>query len=514
MDGVGRLGPPAFRTLLALARASAFSRTVRIRFRDTEREEGKEAAEVLALSFDPPRWRVAAWLRERGSLRLLDLSRVLGVRATRRRAGPPPDGFDPGYFAARPLLDPDAGPAREATVRLPPAVGRLAPALLPAARLGRAGGGWIARVRTSRPEVLAALAESLGAPAGIDSRSRMPARRAAPPNAETRLLRLATWLLDRTEPATRAQIYEAFGDDYRGRPEAKERKFSRDKDELRRLGFAVEKVDLGRAEDQVGYLLDARSSSLPPLDLAPEEAALLWTAGVGALRLSDHPLRDDLESALRKLAVGATGLPPRAAALEDLAGEPGGAGDQKLLSRLVEAWERRKRITIGYWRAASDEVVDRRVDVFGWAARRGEWIFVGHDHRRGEVRIFYLSRVRSLRANPARPQDPDYQIPEGFDVRRWSRQEIWDYAVHPPRPAGVRFRGSLARIASSLLPAAKVTTAPDGARLARLEVQNLRGLVRQALAWGPEAELVEPPEGRAMAREILAALRDGGGTVR
>jgi hypothetical protein len=30
--------------------------------------------------------------------------------------------------------------------------------------------------------------------------------------------------------------------------------------------------------------------------------------------------------------------------------------------------------------------------------------------------------------------------------------------------------------------------------------------VRQALAWGPEAELVEPAEGRAMAREILAAL--------
>jgi proteasome accessory factor B len=42
--------------------------------------------------------------------------------------------------------------------------------------------------------------------------------------------------------------------------------------------------------------------------------------------------------------------------------------------------------------------------------------------------------------------------------------------------------------------------------VARLEVRNLRGLVRQALAWGPEAELLEPAEGRAMAREMLATL--------
>jgi proteasome accessory factor B len=30
--------------------------------------------------------------------------------------------------------------------------------------------------------------------------------------------------------------------------------------------------------------------------------------------------------------------------------------------------------------------------------------------------------------------------------------------------------------------------------------------VRQALAWGPEAELLEPSEGRKMARSILSSL--------
>ena len=41
---------------------------------------------------------------------------------------------------------------------------------------------------------------------------------------EARLLRLAAWILDQPEPASRARIYEAFPDDYRGKAEARERK--------------------------------------------------------------------------------------------------------------------------------------------------------------------------------------------------------------------------------------------------------------------------------------------------
>jgi proteasome accessory factor B len=70
----------------------------------------------------------------------------------------------------------------------------------------------------------------------------------------------------------------------------------------------------------------------------------------------------------------------------------------------------------------------------------------------------------------------------------------------------VRFRGSLAGIPKQLLPTSQVTTDESGARVARLYVRNLRGLVRQALAWGPEAEVIEPAEARAMAREILASV--------
>jgi proteasome accessory factor B len=357
-------------------------------------------------------------------------------------------------------------------------------------------------------------------PRAPKKRERDPTPRQKP--HEARLLRLAAWILEQPGPVTRARIWAEFPDAYRGKPDAAERRFTRDKEALRRLGFHLETEELGGREDQVGYAIDGRASLLPPIELTADEAAAAWTAGVAALRLSTHPLQDDLESALRKLAFGTKGLPPRAAATEELEADGAPDGDA-LLEDLVDAWARRRRVRISYWRVSTGEVVERDVDVYGWARRRGEWIFVGHCHLRGGVRIFYLSRVRRLghaklgkdeaSARKRGGRKGDYDVPEGFDVRAWSRQEVWDYDVHPPAPAAIRFRGSLAGIAGQLLQGAEVTADPAGARTARLQVRNLRGLVRQALAWGPEAELIEPAEGRAIAREILAAAAGTTGGV-
>jgi proteasome accessory factor B len=336
---------------------------------------------------------------------------------------------------------------------------------------------------------------------------------------EARILKLVSFILAQPGPVTADRIFERFPDDYGdAKTDARERKFSRDKAAIKRLGFVLAKV----GEDS--YLIDPRSSQLPAVQLDPDEALAVWTAAVGALRSSDHPLREDLENALRKMIAGWKGLPPRAGQSTELPADGGEPVGGDLLVDLVDAWLRRKRITIEYWNAGRDEVGTRQVDVYGWARRRGEWIFVGHCHKRDAVRIFYLSRVKRLTTPQAKAKDApardgkkakkgrgddraEYSIPADFDIRRWSRQQIWDYDVHPPMQAAIRFSGSLERISRQLLPGTRSTVDAEKRRTFRLEVRNLRGLVRQALAWGPEAELLEPPEGRAMALEILRETR-------
>lgn len=523
-----RLPRPALRRLARLARAALARRAVRARLRLAAGAGTEHLLDVLGLAWDDARWLVASWSRDEQALYVLDLGRLHAVRATRIPAAPPPPGFDAAHFARRRYLDPAAGPSAWTRFELPRPLAPLAPALVPACRgaPGRRGPAWF-RVLATRPPVVRALAASVGAGAVYSAPSTargagMATRRATarderataqvrPDAAAVRVLKVVHWLLDQEGPVTAEQWLRRFAEDYRGKADAVERKFTRDKQALGELGYVLHVTEAVSREEPATYVIHPRESRLPKLEFDETEARVLWLAGRGALRFSDHPLRDDLESALRKLVLGTKGLPPRATDDEELADEPGSGPEAKRLATLIAAWRSRTRIRIDYWRAATGEVTTRDVDVHGFALRRGEWIFVGYCHRRKAARIFYLSRVRALATVKAaevgvRPGQPMYPIPADFDVRRWSRQRIWDYDVHEPVEAAVRFTRSLAPIAAQLLPGGRIATEPSGARVVTLPgVRNLRGLVRQALAWGPEAEVRSPPRARELAREILAS---------
>jgi proteasome accessory factor B len=345
--------------------------------------------------------------------------------------------------------------------------------------------------------------------------ARRPARRrpaGAADAGERRLLRVAAWMMERSEPFRREDLLDAFPRDYAGGDEARFRKFGRDKDAVERMGIALRTVE----DDHTRYLVDRTALHLARLTFEDAEAAVVWMAGRAALRAGDHPLRDDLESALRKLTVGSKGLPQAIPTSQPIAPPPATRELLERLALLAEAVQRRRRLHLVYRGGVAGTETVRDVDVLGYGLRRGEWFFVGHCHLRDEQRLFYVRRVVTLEDRPARadhqcavPKDTkggDYAVPADFELDQWRLQEPWDYRAHPALDATVRLRGALARGARGLLPGARLTPQEDGSRLAALPVRNLDGLVRQVLAWGEEAELVSPPEGRALARAILARL--------
>jgi proteasome accessory factor B len=202
-------------------------------------------------------------------------------------------------------------------------------------------------------------------------------------------------------------------------------------------------------------------------------------------------------------------MPPRAADVERAREPVAPAKVRRWLDTFAAASEDEKVLQVSYWVPARDEVTERLLSPYGYACRRGEWLLVAYCHTRSAVRVFYLRRVRALKAAAQRKGAEKLAYvkkPPGFDVRQWSRQEPWDYFGHDPVEAIVRFRGSLAKVAPKLVPEAKLSTAPDNSRLARFVVRNVDGLVRQCLAWGPEAEIVAPAEARDRARDMLASI--------
>ncbi|MGI5863842.1 MAG: helix-turn-helix transcriptional regulator, partial [Myxococcales bacterium] len=218
-----------------------------------------------------------------------------------------------------------------------------------------------------------------------------PVRR--PP--EERLLRLAAWLLKQRAPVTFADIRAQFPDDYGGSFDALDKRWTRDKQSLLESGIPIQYVP-SDGERPEGYLIDPNAYYLPSLKLSPEELAVLWTAGQAAVRMGGYPWRGELVSALRKLQIVAGAPDCRRRPLPSIHHGPASREQSRWMEQIGNAVRKRKRISIRYYVPARGEETERDVDVYGFAWRRGVWLFVGHCHLRQAMRVFYLTRVREL----------------------------------------------------------------------------------------------------------------------
>jgi predicted DNA-binding transcriptional regulator YafY len=167
--------------LLALARAAAAGRPVRLSYREAGPAPARQEVEVLSLGWRFGQWVALARDREGGGLRVLELGRVEAVRPVERRRRPrghrhgarprrpreaAPCGVDPLDFALADLQDPDAGPARRVTVTLPRALAALAGTLFAGAEVEAVPGGARVHLRTTNGPALAQMVASLGVALG------------------------------------------------------------------------------------------------------------------------------------------------------------------------------------------------------------------------------------------------------------------------------------------------------------------------------------------------------------
>lgn len=212
-----------------------------------------------------------------------------------------------------------------------------------------------------------------------------------------RLLNLVFCLMSAQRAVSRGDIQRTIpGYGPEQSPAAFERMFERDKDELRAMGIPIETVVDVNGEVE-GYRISPDEYNLAPLEFDAQEAAVLALA---ARVWDDAVLQPDALTALRKLeAVSGLGAADIDAAASGVAstvnGEPTlvrhGASDAHILE-LMAAVRANRVVSFPYETATGASAV-RTVDPWGVVARSGSWYLVGHDHDRGAMRAFRLSRV-------------------------------------------------------------------------------------------------------------------------
>ena len=296
-----------------------------------------------------------------------------------------------------------------------------------------------------------------------------------------RLVNLVICLLSTRRFLTAAQIaatvpgYEHDPNDPQEH-EAFQRKFERDKAELRELGVPLETGTASVFDTEPGYRIARPEYALPDIPLEPDEAAAV---GIAA-RLWQHAgLASAASSGLLKLRAAGVDVDPQAT----LGVEPVVTAEPSFAS-LTAAAADRQAVTFQYRPVEADEPTPRRLQPWGVACWRGRWYVVGHDLDRDAPRCFRLSRI----VGDVRPigDKGSYQVPEGIDlidyVARWSGPR------EPASRATVRLRPGRA---TGLRRWAETTLDPDTVVVPYSDAESLAA---HLVGYGADVVVLDPPE--------------------
>jgi proteasome accessory factor B len=303
-----------------------------------------------------------------------------------------------------------------------------------------------------------------------------------------RLVNLVICLLATRRFLTAAQIaatvpgYEHDPDDPRDH-EAFQRKFERDKAELRDLGVPLETGTASVFDSEPGYRIGRGEYALPDIHLAPDEAAAV---GIAA-RLWQHAgLAAAASSALTKLRAAGIDVDPHAT----LGVEPVVRVDPTF-EPLTAAVRDRQAVTFDYRTPEDDQAATRRLQPWGVVCWRGRWYVVGHDLDRNAARCFRLSRVVGNVRRSGRPGA--YEPPE---VDLISYVASWSGPIERTGQATVlvrKGRGAGLRRTAEQVIAGSADAAGDTVILRYADAEWLAG---RLVGYGADVLVVDPPEVR------------------
>lgn len=248
--------------------------------------------------------------------------------------------------------------------------------------------------------------------------------------------------------------------------------------------------------EQDGVRLLSRGEFRRPPRLAPREAVAL---GLG-LRALAAEAADDPSRRERLLALA--GRLERDLAYAPISGPDvladRGADGAGIRAAIQDASRQKRRCRIGYLKAPAAEPEEREIAPYALVFA-GPWCYVlAHCARRQAIRRFRVDRVLAVEI-----LDEVFEFPEGFRPADHIG-EAGVFVASDPIVVSVRYSPRIARWIRERTPEAEEQA--DGSVVVRHEVADPAWLVRHVLQYGPDAEVVSPPEVRSMVAATVGRL--------
>tara|TARA_B100000614_G_scaffold154855_1_gene137125 strand:+ start:283 stop:1269 length:987 start_codon:yes stop_codon:yes gene_type:complete len=258
-----------------------------------------------------------------------------------------------------------------------------------------------------------------------------------------------------------------------------------------------------------GFFYSDMSWQLPGLDLTEGDLMALMVGDRALAGYRNSPWYAELRSVFERLT---TLLPDKVTiSSEDLIAhvsvisDPVTRIDEAVWAVVREGLYKQRTIAIQYQAPGHTEPVTRIIDPLHLVGHRGEWYLLCWSHHHKEVRIYALFRMRK-----ARLRGETFVRPPGFDLEHYIDPSFGVYVNEGAVDIAVRFDGE----AASKIPERQwhadqqVERRPDGSIIVRFRTNQQSQVLFWVSQWGPNAEILEPPELRDRAREWFAGAAE------
>jgi len=288
-----------------------------------------------------------------------------------------------------------------------------------------------------------------------------------------RLVNLTIALLATKRYLTKSEIFQTVAG-YAGDPEARDRMFERDKDDLRKLGIVIELGTFDPLfEDEAGYRIKPESYAIQLSSLTPTQLTLLSQASAAWKEAS---LGEAAHSGLRKLK--SLGIDSDIASLPDIAIALPTPPEQ--VADLIEAVTQRRRITFEYF---NDELKSevRQVEPYKLSHAKSRWYLIARDTEKAALRTFRVDRFASSITFSSQPTayEIDQSALAAEEAKRAQTAHTATVAIRKGRGAEIRTNS-------------KVSDLNDEWDQVEISYFDSEDLLRQILWLRDDAKVISP----------------------
>jgi predicted DNA-binding transcriptional regulator YafY len=275
---------------------------------------------------------------------------------------------------------------------------------------------------------------------------------------------------------------------------------------------AIHEAGYPLVSDWVGsrkvYRFLTRFKDVPPINFSLQELMTLSLLRSQLDFLQGTPFHDDMTAIFGKIN---SVLPPRYAAHMERIAEVSlpllqGRRDYRraggALRTLRDALIYQQRVTITYQPAGKEQPADYPVDPYTLVFHQGGLYLMGYAHNRQALRTFALERISRVVTDRERFQLPaDYRPAEQL-------RHAFGIVEEPAQQIRVRFAPTIADGVQERIwhASQSITKERDGSIVLSLMAGGTREIIAWILAYGRDAEVLDPPALRAQVQSISSDM--------